>query len=59
MPNGLEICMSFNINNKLMFIDSFQFLCPSLNVLVTKLGKDDFKYLSYKFDYKLSNLVKQ
>ena len=51
--------MSFNINNKLMFIDSFQFLSPSLNGLVTKLGKDDFKYLSYKFDYKLSDLVKQ
>ena len=53
MPNGLEICMSFNINNKLIF------LCPSLNGLVTKLGKDNFKYLSYKFDYKLSDLVKQ
>ena len=24
-PNRLEKCMNFNINNKLIFIDSFQF----------------------------------
>ena len=25
IPNRLEKCMNFNINNKLIFIDSFQF----------------------------------
>ena len=30
IPNGLEKYMSFSINNKLSFIDSFQFLSSSL-----------------------------
>ena len=38
--------MSFNINNKLVFIDSFQFLSFSLDILVKNLRKDDFKYFS-------------
>ena len=38
--------MSFSTNNKLRFIDRFQFLSSSLNSLVKNLGKDDFKYLS-------------
>ena len=29
IPNGLEKYMSFSINNKLSFIDSFQFLSSS------------------------------
>ena len=33
--------MSFTINNKLSFIDSFQFLSSSLGSLVKKLSKDD------------------
>ena len=36
--------MSFNINNKVIFIDSFQFLSSSLDILVKNLGKDDFNY---------------
>ena len=57
MPNGLEKYMSFSINNKLRFIDSFQFLSSSLNSLVENLGKDDFKYLrilpyEYMTDFK-------
>ena len=32
--------MSFNINNKLIFIDSFQFLSSSLDSLVRNLIKD-------------------
>ena len=51
--------MSFSINNKLSFIDSFQFLSSSLDSLVKNLGKDDFKYLSQEFNNKLSDLVKQ
>ena len=44
VSNGLEKCMSFNINNKLIFIDNFQFLSSSLDNL--HLNKDDLKYLS-------------
>ena len=46
IPNGLEKYLSFSINNKLLFINSFQFLSSSLNILVKNLNKDDFKYLS-------------
>ena len=51
--------MSFSINNKLSFIDSFQFLSSSLDSLVRNLVKDDFKYLSQEFDNKLLDLFKQ
>ena len=37
IPNGLEEYMSFTINNKLSFIDRFQFLSSSLNSLVKNL----------------------
>ena len=50
--------MSFNINNKLIFIDSFQFLSSLLDSLVKHLGKDDFKYFSQEFDTKVLDLVK-
>ena len=50
IPNGLEKHMSFSINNKLNFIDSFQFLSSSLDGLVKNLNKDYFKYLSQEFD---------
>ena len=46
IPNGLKKCMSFTINNKLSFIDSFQFLSSSWDSLIKHLNKDDFKYLS-------------
>ena len=36
IPNGLEKCMSFTINNKLSFIDSFQFLSSSIDNSVKK-----------------------
>ena len=58
IPNGLEKYMSFTINNKLSFNDSFQFLSSSLDSLVKNLNKDDFKYLSQAFDQKL-DLFKQ
>ena len=52
IPNGLEKYMTFTINNKLSFIDSFQFLSSSLDSLgnLNNLGKDDFKYWSREFD---------
>ena len=51
--------MSFTINNKLSFIESFQFLSSSLDNLVKNLNKDDFKYLSQEFDNNVLDLVKQ
>ena len=53
ISNGLEKCMSFNINNILNFIDCFQFLIYSLDSLAKNLGKDDFKYLSQEFKNKV------
>ena len=50
IQNGLEKYMSFSINNKLSFIDSFQFLSSPLDRLVKNLAKDDFKYSSQEFD---------
>ena len=51
--------MSFNINNMLTFIDSFQFLGSPLDILVRNLGKVDFKYLSQEFDSDVLDLLKQ
>ena len=59
IPNGLEKYMSFTINNKLSFIDNFQFLSSSLYSLVKNLNKDDFQYLSKEFDKNKLDLVKQ
>ena len=56
--NGLEKYVNFNISNKSFFIDSFQFLCFSLDVLVKNLGKDDFKCLNQEFDSNILNLVR-
>ena len=57
--NGLEKYMSFTINNKLIFIDSLQFLGSSLDSLVKNLNKNDFKYLIEEFDKSKLDLVKQ
>ena len=48
--NGLEKHVSFTINNKSSFIDSFQFPSSSSDSLVKHLSKDDFNYLSQEFD---------
>ena len=58
IPNRLEEYMSFTINNKLNYIDSFQFISSSLEIFVKSLGKDGFKYLSQKFDNNVLYLVK-
>ena len=42
--------MSFNMNNKLSFIENFQFLSSSLESVVKNLGKNDCKYVSQEFD---------
>ena len=59
ITNGLEKQRSFTINNKLSFIDSFQFLSSSLDSLVKNLNKDDFKYLSQELDNRKLDLVSQ
>ena len=51
--------MSFNINSKLSFIDSFQFLSSSFDSLVKNLAKDYFKYLTEEFDNNVLDIVKQ
>ena len=43
IPSGLEKYMSFIINIRLRFINSFQFLSFSTDVLVKNLSKDYFK----------------
>ena len=59
IPNGLEKYMSFSINNKLSFTDSFKFISFSVDSSVKKLNEDDFKYLSQEFDNNVLDLVKQ
>ena len=46
IPNELERYTSLTINDKLSFVDSFQFLRSSLDSLVKNLKEYDFKYLS-------------
>ena len=46
IPNGLQKYVGFKTNNKLLFIDKFQFLISSSDILVKKFGQDNFKYLS-------------
>ena len=57
--NELQKDVNFNINNKLIFIDSCQFLSSLLESLVKNLDKDDFKYLSQEIDRKLIDLDKK
>ena len=45
-------------SNKLDFIDSFQLLSSSVDSVVKKLGKDDFKYFSQECDNNVLDLVK-
>ena len=45
IPNGLEKYMAFINNKNLVFIDSMQFMNPSLDALVQNLIGNDFKYL--------------
>ena len=51
--------MNFSTNNKLSFIDNFQFLSSSLDNLVENLSENDFKYLTQECDSKVLDLVKQ
>ena len=55
----MENYKNFSINNKLSFIDSFQFLSSSLESFVKNLNKHDFKYLSQEFGNNILDLLKQ
>ena len=44
IPNNMEKYMAFMLGNHLTFIDSFQFMSPSLDKLVNNLPKDDLTY---------------
>ena len=59
IPNGLEKYMRFNINNKLIFIGSFQFLSSSLDSLAKNVVKNNFNCLSQEFDNKVLDFAKQ
>ena len=59
IPNGLEKYVSFSLNNKLVFVDSFQFSSFSFDSLVKTLGGNDFKPLCNEFDSEVLDLVKQ
>ena len=58
IPNGLEKCMAFTINENLVFIDSRRFMNSSLDALVKSLSDKDLKYLSEEFSGDLLKLVK-
>ena len=51
--------MAFTINEKLVFIDSMQFMNSSLDALVINLSDNDFKYLCEEFSGEFLKLVKQ
>ena len=51
--------MSLSLDNKSIFINSFQFLSSSLGSLVKNLGQIDFKHLSQEIDSEVLDLVKK
>lgn len=51
--------ISFNSNNKLIFVDSFQFVSSLLDRSVKNLVKDDVKCLSQEINSKVLDLVKE
>ena len=60
IPNELEKYTNFTVNNKLSFIDNFQFLSSSLDNLIKILSKDDFYiFTCQEFDNNILDLVIQ
>ena len=51
--------MTFILNKNLVFIESMQFMNPSLEKLVKNLSDDDFKYLTEELGSKNLELLKQ
>ena len=46
--------MGFIVNDKLIFIGSFQLIISSLDSLIKNLNEDNFKYLSRKEQIRFS-----
>ena len=59
IPNELEKCKRFRLDNKLVFIDRFQFLSFSIDSWVKNLVDKDCNHLSQEFDSEVLDLVKQ
>ena len=59
IPNGLEKCVAFFLDENLGFIDSMQFMNSSLDKLVKSLSDEDFKYLVEEFGSENLELLKQ
>ena len=59
IPNTMEKYMAFMLGNHLTFIDSFQFMSPSLDTLVSNLPKEAFEYTSEEFTGKKLSLMSQ
>ena len=59
IPNGLGKYMSFTIKDKLVFLNSSQYLHSTLESLVKNLAKGDLKCSNQEFDKKVLDLVKQ
>ena len=57
IPNNIEKYMAFMLGNHLTFIDSFQFMSSSLDMLVNNLPKDDLIYTSKVFKSKKLDLM--
>lgn len=51
--------MGYSVNNKLSFIDSFQFLSSTLDGVVKNLDKDNFKCFFQEFDNNVLHLIKK
>ena len=59
ISNGLEKYMSFTIKDKLVFLNSSQYLHSTLESLVKNLAKGDLKCSNQEFDKRVLDLVKQ
>ena len=59
IPNELEKYMTFFLDKNLVFIDSVQFMNPSLDKLVKNLSDEDFKYLVEECGSENLGLLKQ
>ena len=59
IPNGLEKNMTFFLDQKLVFVDSMQFMNSNPEKLVKKLSSNDFKYLIEEFGSRNLELLKQ
>ena len=59
IPNNMEKYMAFMLGNHLNFINSFPFMSSSLDMLISNLPKEAFKYASVEFTGKKLSLMSQ